>query len=131
MKSKSVLYLILTTLLTLTGCSSNNQPESSEYKKISADKAQEIIADESDVIILDVRTESEYNSGHIANSILLPYDIISEQAESLLADKDAKILIYCRSGRRSAIAAKELISLGYTDVYDFGGINDWPYEIVK
>ncbi len=131
MKYKLILFLILSTLLTLTGCSSNNQAQSSEYKKISPDKAQEIIADESDVIILDVRTESEYNSGHIANSILLPYDLISEQAESLLSDKDAKILIYCRSGRRSAIAAKELISLGYTDVYDFGGINDWPYEIVK
>lgn len=131
MKRKSILYLAMSALLTFTGCSSNYQTQSSEYKKITVSEAQEIITDESDVIILDVRTESEYNSGHIANSILLLYDQISDQAESLLPDKDAKILIYCRSGRRSAIAAKELISLGYTDVYDFGGINDWPYEVVK
>ncbi len=131
MKQKSLLYLIMTALLSLTGCSSSNQAKSSDYKKLTAKEAQDIISEESDITILDVRTESEYLSGHIANSILLPYDLISEQAESVLPDKDQKILIYCRSGRRSEIAAKELISLGYTDVNDFGGIIDWPYEVVK
>jgi len=62
---------------------------------------------------------------------LLPVTEIANRAEEVLVDKNAKILIYCRSGNRSATAAKDLIKLGYTNVYDFGGINDWPYEIVK
>ena len=84
----------------------------------------------SDVVILDVRTEEEFDDGHIRNAVLLPDYEISEKAESVLADKNQTILIYCRTGRRSAIAAKELISMGYTSVYDFGGIADWTDEIV-
>ena len=84
-----------------------------------------------DVIILDVRTEEEYNSGHIENSILITVDDIESKAEELLVNKDEKILVYCRSGNRSKKAADLLVKMGYTNVYDFGGIKDWPYEVVK
>ncbi|MDU3352001.1 MAG: rhodanese-like domain-containing protein, partial [Clostridium sp.] len=83
------------------------------------------------VIILDVRSEEEYNSGHIENSILIPIDKLEEEAENILNDKNKKILVYCRSGNRSKKASNILLEKGYTNVYDFGGIKDWPYEIVK
>ncbi len=126
MKKIMIMFLILT--IVLTGCNSNSNNVS--YKKISAEEAKTII-DNEDVIILDVRTPEEYNSGHIENAVLLPVTEIPDKAEAVLADKEAKILVYCRSGNRSATAAKDLIKMGYTNVYDFGGINDWPYEIVK
>lgn len=110
----------------------NNNVDTNEtvYKKISAKEAKSII-DNEDVIILDVRTQEEYNGGHIENAILLPVAEIDNKAEEVLPDKDAKILVYCRSGNRSATATKNLIKMGYTNVFDFGGIIDWPYEIVK
>lgn len=108
----------------------NNKTQETVYKKISAQDAKAII-DNEDVIILDVRTQGEYDSGHIENAVLLPVNEIPSKAEGVLTDKDAKILVYCRSGNRSATAAKDLIKMGYTNVYDFGGIIDWPYEIVK
>lgn len=129
MIQKSMLFLIFAALIIVTGCSSNKEANVAEYTTITAAMAQEMMAEETDLIILDVRTESEYRSGHIPNSILLPYDKIPEQAESLLTNKDSKILVYCRSGRRSAIASKELAALGYTNVYDFGGVNDWSEEL--
>ncbi|MDY4605229.1 rhodanese-like domain-containing protein [Clostridium tertium] len=81
--------------------------------------------------MLDVRSEEEYNSGHIENSILIPIDKLEEEAENILNDKNKKILVYCRSGNRSKKASNILLEKGYTNVYDFGGIKDWPYEIVK
>jgi len=101
-----------------------------EYKKISSEEAKKIIANE-EVIILDVRTKDEYDSGHIENAVLLPVADIDTKAFGVFTNKDDKILVYCRSGNRSATASKLLIKMGYTEVYDFGGINDWPYEIVK
>lgn len=101
-----------------------------EYKKITSEDAKKII-DSENVILLDVRTQEEYNNGHINNSILLPVTEINKRAEEVLPNKNEIILVYCRSGNRSATASKSLIKLGYTNVYDFGGINDWPYEIVK
>ncbi len=99
-----------------------------EYKKITAEEAKTIMDQEEDVIILDVRTQEEYEDGYIENAILLPDYEINDNAETILPDKNAKILVYCRSGNRSASSAKALIKMGYTDVYDFGGIIDWPYE---
>lgn len=84
-----------------------------------------------DVIILDVRTQAEFAEGHIPNALLLPDNEIKQRAEELLPDKEQTILVYCRSGRRSELAAKELIQLGYTNVYDFGGILDWTGDVVK
>ena len=82
-----------------------------------------------DAIILDVRTQQEFDTGHIPGAILLPDYAVEAQAPYVLPDKDAMILIYCRSGNRSASAARLLVSMGYTNVYDFGGINSWPYEV--
>ena len=104
--------------------------KTTEYRKISAEDAKKMM-DEGTPTVLDVRELSEYNEGHIEGALLLPYTEIAARAGSELPDKDALILIYCRSGNRSEIAAKELMKLGYTKVYDFGGINDWPYETVK
>lgn len=101
-----------------------------QYQKITGDAALEMMG--GDVIILDTRTKEEYDEGHIQNTILLPYDEIATKADELLPEKDKTILVYCRTGRRSEIAAKELIQMGYTKVYDFGGITtDWKGEVVK
>jgi len=102
--------------------------QASVYKKISAAEAQEMMGE--DVIILDVRTLSEFNEGHIPNAILLPYNEIKDKAETILPDIDKTILVYCRSGRRSELAVKDLIDLGYTSVYDFGGIINWMGDVV-
>lgn len=131
---KRFLIVLFVMTIILTGCNEMNNNEQgfkdTAYKKISVEDAKDII-DSEDVIILDVRTLEEYNDGHIENAVLLPVTEISNRADEVLPDKDAKILVYCRSGNRSATASKELINMGYTNVYDFGGINSWPYEIVK
>ena len=80
-------------------------------------------------VILDVRTEEEYAQSHIPGAILIPDYEIEQKAEEILLDKDQMILVYCRSGRRSKNAAQALVELGYTDIREFGGIIDWPYEI--
>ena len=82
-------------------------------------------------VLLDVRTQEEFNAGHIPSAILLPYDEINLKAETVLPEKEKEIVLYCRSGRRSAIAKKALVELGYEDVKDFGGINRWHGELVN
>ena len=82
-------------------------------------------------VLLDVRTQEEFDAGHIAGAILLPYDEINLKAATVLPEKEKEIVLYCRSGRRSAIAKKALLELGYKDVEDFGGINRWKGELVK
>ena len=82
-------------------------------------------------VLLDVRTQEEFDAGHIAGAILLPYDEINLKAATVLPDKEKEIVLYCRSGRRSAIAKKALVELGYKDVEDFGGVNRWKGELVK
>ena len=99
------------------------------YEIITQEIAKEIMDSDEKFILLDVREQSEYDEGHIPGAILLPHEEITEKAESVLPNKDALILVYCRSGRRSKIASETLASMGYTDVREFGGINDWPYEI--
>ena len=130
---KRLIIILFVITIIFTGCSMDkNEPNSKDtaYKKISAEDAKAII-DSEEVIILDVRTQEECNSGHIENAVLLPVNEIKDNADEILADKNAKILVYCRSGNRSATASKELIEMGYTNVYDFGGIISWPYEVVK
>jgi rhodanese-related sulfurtransferase len=100
------------------------------YIKISPEEAKAMIDGET-VIVLDVRTQAEFDEGHIENAVLLPNTEISSLAESLLPDKNSKILVYCRSGNRSSQASKILLEMGYTQVFDFGGIMDWPYDVVK
>lgn len=98
---------------------------------ITALDAKEIMDSETDHVILDVRTEEEYAEGHIPGAVLIPDYEIATRAEEELPDKDQMLLVYCRSGRRSKIAAEALVGLGYTNVYEFGGIIDWPYETEK
>ena len=101
----------------------------SSYHKITAEEAKKMM-DSQEVIIVDVRTQEEYDAGHIENAILIPNESISTEPSELV-DKDAKILVYCRSGSRSRAASDKFVELGYKNVYDFGGIVDWPYEIVN
>ncbi|MBQ8298745.1 MAG: rhodanese-like domain-containing protein [Clostridia bacterium] len=105
--------------------------ETVTYEQISQEEAKSIMDTESNFIILDVRTEEEFAEGHIENAILIPDYEIASKAEEVLKDKSQLILVYCRSGRRSQLAAEALVELGYTNVKEFGGIIDWKHEIVK
>ena len=98
------------------------------YQQITPEEAKKIMDSEEGYIILDVREQDEYDERHIPGAILIPYTEIENRAEAMLPDKNAQILVYCRSGRRSKIASESLTKLGYTNVKEFGGINDWPYE---
>ena len=131
-----MLSILLLFAVALAGCtdtentSESSQPQDPVYTKISAEQAKNMMDEENPFILLDVRTEAEYNEKHIGGAVLIPDTEIKSRAESELPDKDAIILVYCRSGRRSASAANELVSMGYSNVYNFGGILDWPYETV-
>ena len=96
---------------------------------ITAEEAKQIMDIEEGYIILDVRTQEEYDQGHIPGAIVISHEKIEEKAEEVLTDKDQLILVYCRSGRRSKIAAEALVELGYTNIKEFGGIIDWSYEV--
>ena len=100
------------------------------YRRITPRQARVIIHANPRAIILDVRTRQEYDAGHIPGAILLPDHAVEAQAAYVLPDKNALILVYCKGGARSQGAAKLLVSMGYTNVCDFGGIDSWPYEIV-
>jgi len=127
--------LIALAVLLLCGCQilhfdpAETTAEGAEHVKITPEEARAMMAD--GVVVLDVRTQAEYEGGHIRDAVLLPDNEISERAAAVLPDKGQTILVYCRSGRRSEAAARLLISMGYTRVYDFGGIVDWPGEVVK
>ena len=123
------MLLISLSLFGLTACQDGGN--NATYEQITPQQAKTIMDTETDYIIIDARTAEEFAEGHIENAILIPEYEIKDRAEKELPDKDALILVYCRSGRRSKIASEELVKLGYTNVKEFGGIIDWPYEIVK
>ncbi len=130
--------LTLTFLLAATACgAADNEatvPTTAAdvtYEQLSAEQAKEIMDSEQPYYLIDARTDAEFAEGHIAGAVVIPEYEIAQRAENEIADKDALILVYCRSGRRSKIAAEELIKLGYTNVKEFGGIIDWLYEIEK
>jgi len=100
------------------------------YEQITPEEAKAIMDREKDYVILDVRTQEEFDESHIEGAVLIPDYEMKEKAEKILPDRDQLILVYCRSGRRSKNAASELVALGYTNVKEFGGIIDWPYETV-
>ena len=131
---KKILLLVLAASLAISAVCLAQSPANAEgYQKITPQQAKARMA-EPGVIVLDVRMQQEYDAGHIANAVLLPLPLIEAgdaAVARVLPDKDVEILVYCRSGRRSAIAANTLINMGYTNVFDFGGINDWPYKVVK
>ncbi len=124
---KRIFPVLLTFLLLLTGCGSSGSD--SAYQQITQEEAKEMM-DTQEVIILDVREQNEYDSGHIPGAVLLPVGTIDQDtAAAVIPEKAAHVLVYCRSGNRSKTASSKLAELGYTNVYEFGGINTWPYEI--
>ncbi len=130
-----IFLLFLIGVVPLVGCSYTNESsiesrpvEAMKMKKISPEAAKEQMDKNKNSILLDVRTEEEYEEIHIPESILIPLDTLEASAEEQMIDKSIPIFIYCRSGRRSVTAAQILLELGYTEVYDLGGIIDWPYE---
>ena len=135
---KKLFWIVLAAVL-LTACGQNREetkpteetPNTQEavYMNITAQEAKEIMDSQEGYVILDVRTQEEFDQGHIPGAILIPDYEIEEKAENVLKDKDQLILVYCRSGRRSKLAAEALVKLGYTHIKEFGGIIDWPYEI--
>lgn len=129
---KKGLCLLLAGILSILLCACTDTKENKEavYMNITAEEAKKIMDTESEYVILDVRTEEEFAQGHIPGAMLIPDYAIREEAEKALPDKDALILVYCRSGRRSKNAAQILLELGYTNIREFGGILDWPYETV-
>ena len=129
-KGLIIMLLISLSLFGMTACDGENG-KASTYEQITAEQAKTIMDTEKDYVIIDARTEEEFDEGHIENAILIPEYEIKDRAEKELPDKEQLILVYCRSGRRSKIASEELVKLGYTNVKEFGGIIDWPYEIVK
>ena len=140
MKKIISLFTLVFSFLTLSACAAPaavaetpvpTATPAVEYKKISAADAKARMDSGDKIIILDVRTQEEYDAGHIAGAILIPNETISDKQPELLPDLNAEILVYCRSGNRSAQAANKLIAIGYTNVADFGGIIDWPYDVVK
>ena len=122
------MLLISLSLFGLTACGGE---KNNSYEQITPEQAKTIMDTESDYIIIDARTDEEFAEGHIEDAILIPEYEIAQRAEKELPNKEQLILVYCRSGRRSKIASEELVKLGYTNVKEFGGIIDWPYEIVK
>lgn len=124
---KRILPILISLLFLLAGCSGAETDRS--YEQITQEKAKEMM-DTQDVIVLDVREQDEYDSGHIPGAVLLPVGTIDEDtAGEVIPEKDSTVLVYCRSGNRSKTASDTLVKLGYTKVYEFGGINTWPYDI--
>ena len=126
---KKLVFLLLAVMM-LTACGQDTEKDQGAvYMNITAEEAKQIMDSEEGYIILDVRTQEEYDQGHIPGAIVISHEEIAEKAEKVLTDKDQLILVYCRSGRRSKIAAEALVELGYTNIKEFGGIIDWPYEV--
>ena len=132
------LAVIILAIFMLTACgqskgdsnmTENQTAPTGVYRNITAQEAKQIMDTQQGYVILDTRAQDEYDESHIPGAILIPHDEITEKAEGILTDKDQLILVYCRSGRRSKLAAEALQKLGYTNILEFGGIIDWPYEV--
>jgi phage shock protein E len=124
-----LITVLLLAVVMFTGCQGGQ--EKIVYQEISPQEAQALLEEGQDVILLDVRTEEEFQEKRIPGSVLIPDYDLAELAAQKLPDKDATILVYCRTGRRSEASSRQLIEMGYTRVYDLGGIVDWPYETVS
>ena len=127
---ENLIIFSLACISLLGGCVRTDAQQAA-YRRLSAAQAQKMMSEQENYILLDVRTEAEYREKRIAGAILIPDYEIKDRAGRELSDKNKVILVYCRSGRRSANAAKALVSLGYVNVYDLGGIMDWPYDTVS
>lgn len=126
---KRMISMILVMLLGLTGCGGTEVENT--YQQITQEEAKKMM-DSQEVIILDVREQDEFDAGHIPGAILLPVGTISDEtAADVIPEVDSVVLVYCRSGNRSKTASSALAELGYTSIYEFGGINNWPYKVEK
>ena len=124
---KRILALMSAMHLVLTGCGGTTVENT--YQQITQEEAKEMM-DTQEVSILDVREQDEFDAGHIPGAVLLPVGTITKDtAASVILELDSTVLVYCRSGNRSKTASKALADLGYTNIYEFGGINTWPYEV--
>lgn len=131
--------LIVLSLVIVVSCKNQNTTSAEQtgsksggvYTKISAQEAKKMMEEQPSITVVDVRTRQEFEAGHIAGALNIPNEIIGTSKVEALPDLDATILVYCRSGARSSQAARKLIALGYTNIIDFGGIINWPYEVVK
>ena len=134
MKTRYLCCLLIVLLLVgLTGCGSEKERgETASYQQITAEEAKSMMEEQLDTVILDVREQDEYDAGHIPGAVLLSVGTIDEEtAASAIPEKDTVVLVYCRSGNRSKTASQALADLGYTQIYEFGGIKDWPYEVER
>lgn len=123
-------FPIILAALLLTACGRNKENDrQAVYRNISAEEAKQIMDSGATCVILDVRTFEEYESGHIPGAVCFPLDDIESKAKVFIPEQDVLYLIYCRSGRRSKQAAEILVELGYTNILEFGGIMDWPFEV--
>lgn len=145
MKKQSLIIIAVLSMFLLSACSgakpsssqgsssaqnnvsSTQTAQKSAYKQITAEEAKKMM-DEGNVTVVDVRTQAEYEEVHIPGAVLVPVESIGAEAPEALPDKDAVLLVYCRSGNRSKTASAKLAELGYTNIYEFGGITNWPYE---
>lgn len=123
--------VVLSFCLLVSGCSAGSESDSAGFRQVSAEEARAMMESESDAVILDVRTQEEYDSGHIPGAICVPNESIGMEPPAELPNKDQTILVYCRSGNRSVQASEKLASMGYTNVVEFGGIGDWPGEVIQ
>ena len=128
MKQYIKTLLSVLAIFVLAGC--NKETAENSYKQISMDEAVTMMAEETDYILLDVRTPEEFAEKHIPNAINVPNETIGKDDIPELPRKDQMIFVYCRSGNRSKHASEKLAKLGYTNIYEFGGINDWTGETV-
>ena len=134
MKKNTILFFAAILFL-LTGCASRGQVMDGDgmlnsYKQISQEQAKEMMEKDDGHVVVDVRRQDEYDAGHIPGAILIPNESINKDQPEELPDLDQIILVYCRSGNRSKQAAQKLFDMGYTNIYEFGGIADWTGEIV-
>jgi phage shock protein E len=118
-------------VLGFAGCGQAEEKNAASYQSITQEEAKEIMASDEDYIIVDVRTTEEYDTGHIPGAICIPNESIGNEEITQLPDKEQVILVYCRSGNRSRQASDKLAKMGYTNIREFGGINDWDGEIEK
>ncbi len=127
-----VMFYMIAVMLIMgifSGCSWSG--EASGFAIITPEEAKDRLDNEVDIVLLDVRTREEYEEGHIEGAILIPLDVLKDEVSDIIKDKDTMVFVYCRRGNRSNTAAGILSDLGYLNVYDMGGIIDWPYEVVK
>ena len=128
---KRTVIIFFAIIVLLSGCAQPSGSTTASYKQITQEEAKEMMTKDDGHIIVDVRRQDEYDEGHIPDAVLIPNESITDKQPEELPDLDQSILVYCRSGRRSKEASQKLADIGYTNVYEFGGIITWTGEIEK